>query len=254
MQFSKAEAFARLQAELLQLQGFRPPALQQRNPGIPGPLHQAFPHQVFPGAGLHEFISHTPQQLAATYGFVAALAAALRSATKPLLWFCRQQHLFAPALQNFQLPPDQVIFIHCPREADLLWCLEEALKCKELGTVVAELSELDFTTSRRLQLAIEHSAATALLLRHQPQNMATASLSRWQVSPAASARSALPGWQAPCWQVLLSRVRNGRPGHWLLHCPQGRLQLLQTLALPLFQPAVLSGQQPAHRRMATPAS
>jgi protein ImuA len=104
------------------------------------------------------------------------------------------------------------------RERDVLWAVEEALKCSALAAVVGELQELSFTASRRLQLAVERSRVTGFLHRYQPRRENTlACVSRWKVTPVASvAVGGLPGVGFPRWQVQLVRVRNGRPGSWVV--------------------------------------
>jgi len=96
--------------------------------------------------------------------------------------------------------------------------MEEALKTEGLGVVVGEIRDLDFTASRKLQLAVEKSRVTGLLLRHQPRQMGTvAAVARWRIGTAASdPEEGMPGVGAPRWKVDLLRVRNGTPGTWLV--------------------------------------
>ncbi len=56
------------------------------------------------------------------------------------------------------------------------------------------------------------------LIRHQPKGInAIACMSRWRITPVASAWSdGMPGVGFPCWQAELLKVRNGKPGKWLL--------------------------------------
>jgi protein ImuA len=104
------------------------------------------------------------------------------------------------------------------REKEALWTIEEALKCEALGAVIGEIKELDFTQSRRLQLAVENSRVTGFIHRLFPGSIRpTASVARWQVLPAASeAAGGLPGIGYPRWKVELLKIRNGKPGCWQL--------------------------------------
>ncbi len=102
--------------------------------------------------------------------------------------------------------------------------MEEALRCTGLGAVVAELSALDLTQSRRLQLAAEKSGIPALVIRRggradQLRLMAAQPIAagpRWRIGPAPSVgvaafpHPALPG--PARWQIELWRCRGGRPG------------------------------------------
>ena len=102
------------------------------------------------------------------------------------------------------------------RERDMLWAMEEALKCRGLAAVIAEVREISFAESRRLQLAVESSKVTGFLLRSDPRKLNTTTcVARWQVSALPSEpEEGLPGIGFPRWQVDLLRVRNGSPGSW----------------------------------------
>jgi protein ImuA len=39
---------------------------------------------------------------------------------------------FSPALKSFGVEPDKIIFITVTKEKDMLWVMEEALKCEGL--------------------------------------------------------------------------------------------------------------------------
>ena len=104
--------------------------------------------------------------------------------------------------------------------------MEEALKCEGLAAVIGETSELSFTASRRLQLAVEQSRVTGFVLRVQPRNPGiTASVTRWKISPISSVLpDSMPGVGFPRWNVELLKVRNGKPGAWQLEWKGGRFR------------------------------
>ena len=60
-----------------------------------------------------------------------------------------QRTIFPPALKFFGIAPDKIIFIDLQKEKDILWAMEEALKCDGLAAVIGEMQELSFTASRR---------------------------------------------------------------------------------------------------------
>lgn len=101
-------------------------------------------------------------------------------------------------------------------DREVLWALEEALKCKALAAVVGELREISFTQSRRLQLAVEQSHVTGFLHRYAPRLENTvACVSRWKITSLPSVLDdKLPGVGAPRWNVHLLKARNGKPGSW----------------------------------------
>ena len=204
-----------LQKDILLLQGFRPHVAATGSMGL-GPVEAAFPNGIFPTGAVHEFISNAVEQSAATGGFLAGLLGPLMKQGGACIWISASRTLFPPALKSFGVQPDQVVFIDLEREKDVLWAMEEALKCEGLAAVVGEVKEIGFTASRRLQLAVEQSRVTGFLLRYQPRNLhAIACVARWSIKPLASKLEAgMPGVGFPRWEVELQKVRNGRPGIW----------------------------------------
>lgn len=227
MQAQKSDYIIKsLQADILRLQGFKcvnSPTLDLNL----GPMRQAFPNHSFPLGAVHEFLCENPEDAAATTGFIAALQSAIMGSKGAALWISTSCTVYPPALRSFGLHPDRIIFLHLKREKELLWAMEEALKCKALSVVVGELNKIDFMQSRRLQLAVEQSQVTGFIIHHQLRKVQpTACVSRWRVSAVQSARSPhdtqynndneLPGVGFPKWNVQLLRMRNGKPGAWNL--------------------------------------
>ncbi|MBZ4189451.1 Error-prone repair protein ImuA [Niabella sp. 3A5MI-3] len=207
--------FQQLQEQLLQLQGLRAPVdTEQQDMGL-GIINRSFPHRSFPLSAVHELVSSTLQEAAATTGFMAGLLGTLMQ-RGACLWVSRHRKIFPPALNAFGIIPDQVIFAEVPDDKSALWTIEEGLKCESLAAVVGEVQELDFTASRRLQLAVEKSRVTGFIHHHTSratENLAC--VSRWRIRPFASvAPEGLPGVGFPGWQVELCKIRNGQPGAW----------------------------------------
>jgi protein ImuA len=94
--------------------------------------------------------------------------------------------------------------------------MEEALRCKAVSACVGEISNIDLTASRRLQLAAEQSGATGFLLRMNPKSLSsTACATRWKIRPLPSVlEDGMPGVGFPRWEAELLKVRNGKPGVW----------------------------------------
>nr|WP_295932994.1 Error-prone repair protein ImuA [uncultured Dyadobacter sp.] len=213
----KNELIAKLRSEILSLQGFRAPSLgaNHTNFGL-GPIERAFPGGVFPTGAIHEFISRQPEESAATSGFMAALAGRLMRTEGMCAWIGVRRNVFPLGLSPFGLCPDRIIFIDLKRERDLLWAVEEALKCDAFAAVVGQIKELNLTESRRLQLAVEESRVTGLIHRDNPRiSSAVASVCRWQIKPVpAQPSDGSPGVGYARWDVTLAKVRNGEPGNW----------------------------------------
>ncbi len=195
-----------------------------------------------PGGGLargalHEVIAG---HAGAATGFCAALLARLAAARAGpgrddgrVLWCVRPRlleagALYGPGLARFGLAPERVVVTECRRDADALWVMEEALRCRRLAAVLGEAGNVTLTGSRRLQLAAGAGGVTAILLRPPPRHPRlphnapppSAALTRWRVAAAPGLGGAgdnatqMPG--APCWQAELLRCRGGAPGKWLM--------------------------------------
>lgn len=188
-------------------------------------LNAAFPGGGFPLGAIHEFSSADESCAAATGGFLSVLLAALMKKGGLCLWVSTGRNLFPPALKNLGVEPHRVIFIDVRQQAEVLWVMEQSLRCNALAAVVAELRDVSFAESRRLQLAVENSAVSGFLHRRQPRSENTlACASRWKISPLPSRpEEGLPGVGFPRWQVELLKVKNGRPGLWHFEWKQNRL-------------------------------
>jgi protein ImuA len=216
MPSTKADIITRLQKEILPLQGFK----QASNETVPdiglGPIQHAFPNNSFPLGAIHEFISTGAEDVSASTGFIAGILSALMKSGGAVLWIGSSRTLFPPALALFGIDPGKIIFIDLQNQRDVLWAMEEALKCDALAAVIGEMQELSFTVSRRFQLAVEQSRVTGFILRRNPRNLSTtACIARWKITSLPGAlENDMPGVGFPRWNVELQKIRNGKPGIW----------------------------------------
>lgn len=226
---------AELQSQILRLQGFKSLDCQLIDTGL-GAINDAFPNSSFPMAAVHEFLTSCQEDVAATGGFVAGLLSSLMGSNGTALWINSSTLLFPPALTSFGIQPDHLIFMNLEKDEEILWAMDEALKCSSLSAVVAEVKELTFNNSRRLQLAVEKSKVTGFVIRRNSKRMnTTACVSRWKIiSLPGEVEDDLPGIGFPGWRVELLRIRNGRPGTWDLIWSNGRFQhLLRTTSISI---------------------
>lgn len=220
----KADIISQLQQDILRIQGFRS-KLTDTVPDIDlGPVNTAFPNAIFPTGAVHEFLCAFREHAAATTGFVSALAGNLMQRGGACIWISVARTLFPPSLKTFGIEPDRVIFIDLQRIKDALWTLEEALKCPGIAAVIAEIPEISFTQSRRLQLVVEQSKVTGFILRTSTRAASTtACVTRWKITSLPSElEDGMPGVGYPRWQVELLKVRNGRPGAWKMEWAEGK--------------------------------
>ncbi|MGD9929324.1 MAG: ImuA family protein [Mangrovibacterium sp.] len=240
----KKEIIRQLKEKILSLEGFGTgPDSHLLDFGL-GPMNAAFPGGAFPVGAIHEFISPTEACAAAANGFLAGLLSTLMKKGGICLWVSTGHKLFPSALKFFGVEPHRVIFIDVRREKDALWVMEQGLKCNALAAVVAEIGNISFAESRRLQLAVETSKVTGFLHRQQPRIENTlACVSRWKIRPLASRSGGLPGVGFPCLEVELVKIRNGRPGVWQFEWKNGALKVLPDRNRIAAKPPVAQKQQ-----------
>jgi protein ImuA len=213
---TKKQIIDQLRKDILLLEGYKTPATGAISVMELGPVEAAFPNGIFPTGTIHEFLGTEPEQAAACSGFMAALLGRLMQHDGIGVWISTSRKLFPPALKAFGIEPDRVVFVDLKRERDVLWAMEEALKCEGLAAVIGEISEISFAQSRRLQLAVERNKVTGFILRTDARKLATsACTARWRISALPSEPdSEMPGVSFPRWNVELLKVRNGNPGAW----------------------------------------
>lgn len=226
---AKRELIERLQKDILQWEGYRPPVSGQRSRLGLGLLESAFPNGVFPESAVHELVCASSEQAAASGGLVTGILSALMRQGGVCVWIGRARRLYAPALAAFGVQPHQVIFISLHKDKDTLWVMEEALKCPGLTAVVCELREMDFKQSQRFQRAVENSRVTGFVLRNAITKLnSTACAARWQVRSLPSTElNGLPGLGFLRWQVDLLKVRNGQTGSYILEWRNGHFVPVQ---------------------------
>jgi protein ImuA len=163
--------------------------------------------------------------LARLLGALPEGAASAPQARGPVLWVSRWRDLYAPGLTAFGLDPGRLILVQAGGGTEVLWAMEEALRCPRLAAVVGEVEALERSAGRRLQLAAEASGVTAFALRRplRPARRAeapSAAATRWRVMPARALHQASAGsgmfLGRPCWQVELLRCRGAALGQWYL--------------------------------------
>jgi Uncharacterized conserved protein len=230
---TRSEVVERLQRQIQSMQGIKKIADNEAIDTGLGPIERAFPNRTFPIGAIHEFTSPTIGNVAATNSFITGIIGLLMKKGGSCLWISTKRTIFPPALHLYGVDPERIIFADPTRLKDALWTIEEALKCEALTAVVGELSELSFTESRRLQLAVEQSHVTGFIHRINARSENTvACLTRWKIKPIASVTiDGFPGVGLPRWNVQLSKVRNGVPGIWDVEWTGERFQLANTPAI-----------------------
>ena len=168
---------------------------------------------------LAEVFSRTAPDAAAT-GFVLAR---LPRSDAPILWVqdrLSRQEAGRPSLAGIGTARP-IIMVHLSRAADVLWALEDGLRCRALGAVIGEIwgdpPALDFTATKRLALRAEAGQVPCWLIRRAASPDLSAARDRWRIGSVPSAPhpydAQAPG--APRWALDLFRSRRVKPGQWV---------------------------------------
>jgi len=203
---------------------------------------------------LHEVMPEARGDMPAAFGFVAATLgratlgrATLGRATvgrmpqrAPILLVTSPcglaacGRLYGHGLNGFGLDPARVILVEAQNATQALWAMEEALHSAAPAAVAGVIGKLGFRASQRLHLAAGEAGRLLLLLR--PPGMVSVAVTRWRVAAAAAAHDRfglIARWR---WQLRLERIRNGRPGQWIVEFDHAthRFSLAAALADPTF--------------------
>ena len=175
---------------------------------------------------LHEIGPAAPLQGGAAAGFTIALAALALRERGQAVWIqpdfvaTETGVLYGPGLELMGLSLRRLVILRVPRPRDALWAMEEALKCRAAGVVVAELAseETDLTATRRLALAAREGGGLGLILHHDPpsRSQPTTATTRWEVASARSERDRFGGLGPTTFALSLVKNRRGRTGQWRL--------------------------------------
>ena len=195
---------------------------------------------------LHEIAASAEAHSAAATGFALGLSSSCPGGKgRSLLWITEDMARAengAPhgaGLDAFGLAPERLVTVSVTHRRDLLWGMEEALRCRAVGVVIGEMraGKIDAIAVRRLSLAAAESGALALLLRAAPPADSSTAATRWIVGAAASAIAHGPG--APRFAAHLVRNRRGPIGSWILEWSDSDERfILATHAQPVAAPAL----------------
>lgn len=232
MRMSNADIITQLRKDILQLSGLKKTLNTVTSDILPAAIQAAFPDAQFPLGAVHEFLTNDYPSAASTNGFIAGILTNIMRNKGVTIWISLCPAIFPPALTSFGISPEKMIFIYLKKEKEILWVMEEALKCAGLAAVVGEVDALSFTTSRRLQLAVEKSEVTGFVIRNNAGGLNTnACVTRWKITSLPSDLAGdMPGVGFPRWNAELLKVRNGRPGNWQVEFSGGRFRHISKVA------------------------
>jgi protein ImuA len=209
---------------------------------------------------LHEIGPAAPLHGGAAAGFAMALVARALRGGSQAVWIqpdfniTEAGALYGPGLDLMGLPTERLVILRVPRPRDVLWAMEEALKCRAAGAVVAELASeaADLTATRRLSLAAREGGGLGLILHpgiaagsqpfcSQPLcSQPSTATTRWEVASARGARDRFGGLGPTTFALSLVKNRRGRTGQWRLSWDHHECAFATSLSLPV-APAARDG-------------
>jgi protein ImuA len=197
---------------------------------------------------LHEIAAVRESETAAATGFALALAAlatpdlirgsgqrghsksAARNHRSAVLWIAEDLSLaengapYGPGLDETGVAPEHLVTVAAARSRDVLWAMEEALRCRAVGVAIGELRarDIDQVASRRLSLAAAAGDTLGLILRTAPDDAPSAAATRWIIGAApfsplsAGGEERRHGPGPPRLAARLVRNRRGHLGAWIV--------------------------------------
>lgn len=207
------------------------------------------------GGALHEIGPAAPLQGGAVTGFAVALAARALGGRGQAVWIqsdfavTEVGALYGPGLDLMGLPMGRLVIVRVPRPRDALWGMEEALKCRAVGAVVAEVAReaADLTATRRLALAAREGGGFGVILHPNaaPDSQSRCShpstaTTRWEVASARSERDRFGGLGPTTFALSLVKNRRGRTGQWRLWWDHHACTFAASLSFPV-APAARDG-------------
>ena len=241
-------------------------AAHETRPVLAGSDGESIPQGLLatPRGHLHEMFADTLVNTGAAFGFALAQSRSMLSAERPGLLILGlksdTQELglpYALGFRTFGLEATAFVMIRCESIGELLWAMEEAIACRAVGAVVADIAyphkALDFTASRRLALRTAASGASVFLVRYARDREATAARYRWRVEPQLSQQQPFdnrapgpPRWRVTLEKGSLGRRKAGTQGeHYLVDWTENGLVLADIGSRSLPRPAVGAPLSPA---------
>jgi protein ImuA len=158
-------------------------------------------------------------------GAVGFILGRLKDRVAPVLWvqdYLSQKESGRPYLPGV-MAKHPIIRVTVSRPLDVLWAMEEGLRCKTLASVIGEVwgdpKALNFTATKRLALRSEAAQTPCWLLRRSGSADLSAARERWRISSLPSAPhpddAQAPG--TPRWKAELFRSRSAALGPWVAH-------------------------------------
>ncbi|MFN3351736.1 ImuA family protein [Pseudorhodoplanes sp.] len=243
------DALARLRQDIENIQHYQsdnaplPLGLRRADALLRGGLARSVLHDIAPAAPIH---------LGAATGFALAIAALSYKAagrsgaggretvliqTDMARW--EAGAAYGIGLGLFGQPVRRLLVLRARRPIDALFAMEEALKCRAVSAVIAEMPDdtADLTATRRLSLAARTHDGIGLLLRHRMAAQPSAAVTRWDVAALGGERDPFGGLGTTGFQLSLVKNRRGPCGAFRVAWSHHELAFVETDPVAVAAPA-----------------
>ena len=181
---------------------------------------------------LHELAPAAPMHLGAASGFgLARRGARERRPRGQVLWIATDYAAgegggpYGPGLDLFGLASARLLVLRVPKPVDVLWAMEEALRCRALACVIAELTgegeAADLTATRRLALAAREGVSArnsglGLLIRHVDRSCRARRRPAGRSPRRRASPTPMAGLGRARFDLSLRKNRRGPSGRWII--------------------------------------
>lgn len=160
---AKTIRIEQLQAQIARMESSRSREKIERISSNCPPLDALLPQAGFLPGTLVEWLAD-----GAGAGVVTLVCLAAREAAgngRTLVVVDRRGQFYPPAALRMGLDPKRLILVRVNTQADQFWAVDQSLRCRGVGAVLAWPHRLDARTFRRWQLAAEEGNTLGLLIR-----------------------------------------------------------------------------------------
>ncbi len=161
--------------------------------------------------GLHECVENKFGDKSALIGFVLANTNSIGGVlfVQKYSYFQEFGCLFAASLSAYSWSAQDCLTTVVSKNMDALWAIEEGIKSRGVGLIIAEVETADFTATRRLKLASERYGVPVVLVMPYTREGSSACEMRWRISPQPSAINPYDSKALgnPRWRAEVERCR-----------------------------------------------
>jgi protein ImuA len=124
------------------------------------------------------------------------------------------KQVYPPALQAMGIPLERLIALQPENPSDIVWGIDQAMRCSAVGAVICEMNALDDRIARRFQLAAEQGGGLGILVRDRSSAKRHPSWAdvQWMINRSSHHVGTTPNTTVRWMELQLTRCSGGRTG------------------------------------------